>query len=128
MKRLTRLTDGDLHRIVQECVNRVLNETSDNKLVRAINASRDKVNDYEEKYGGNSYPTNAARRQNAYFYDEYDKRFKNANPKRKAKMEKLRIDATNARTNSTAGERERKRNSQMKPQETKKGFFEKIFK
>jgi len=128
MKRLIRLTEGDLHRIVKECVNQVLNETSDAMLVRAMNASHDKVNAYKEKYGNNSYPTNAARRQNDYFYDEYDKRFNKANPKRKAKMEKLKIDATNARTNSTAGERERKRNSQMKPQETKKGFFGKIFK
>ena len=51
MKRIVRLTESDLHRIVMETVNSVINETSDEKLFSAIQASPKKISDAEKTYG-----------------------------------------------------------------------------
>lgn len=120
MNKLIRLTESDLHRIVKESVNRILNETSHDMLVRAMDASNDKVANAEEAYGKNSYPASAARNQQDYFSKEYDRRFQKANPRERARMEKLRIDAKNKRLGTTAGQRERQMQASQTPKESSK--------
>ena len=44
MKRITRLTESDLHRIVRESVKRVLNEVSTDTLHNAYQKSQDLTN------------------------------------------------------------------------------------
>ena len=52
MKRRIRLTEGDLHRIVKESVNRVLRETSerDAELAQAMRDNGITPNQYYETY------------------------------------------------------------------------------
>ena len=123
-KKLIRLTESDLHRIVKEAVNSIINETSDKLLTTAMDKADDKVKNYEELYGKNSYPASAARTQRKYFGTEYQKRFDNANDKRRANMEKLRIDNRNKREGTTGGQRERDFRKKMNPK--KKGFMDKL--
>ena len=95
MKKIIRLTESDLHRIVMETVNSVINETSDEKLFSAIQASPKKISDAKKTYGNNSYSAELARQQLKYFRDAFDKRFddriKNAPTlRKKANIEKER--------------------------------------
>ena len=50
MKRITRLTESDLHRIVKESVKRVLNEVSIDTLQRAQDKAFD---EYDSEWLGN---------------------------------------------------------------------------
>ena len=129
MKKVIRLTEEDLHQIVKESVRKIVSETSDDKLNRAIDASKDKQEKYKEIYGSNSIPYHHARKQGQYFEKAYDDRYKTASPSRRAKMEKGRIDLRNKREGTTAGERERakQKNAEGNPK-NKKSFFGKIFK
>ena len=52
MKRITRLTESDLHRIVKESVKRVLNEVSIDTLQRAQDKAFD---EYDSEWPGNDY-------------------------------------------------------------------------
>jgi hypothetical protein len=127
-KKLVRLTEQDLHRIVKESVNRILKETSDDLLNRAIDASKDKMADYEELYGKQSVPYHHACRQAKYFDDEYGRRYNSGNDARRAKLEKGKIDLRNKREGTTAGERERARqkavdDNSKKTNQTLKRFF-----
>ena len=75
MKKIIRLTESDLHKIVRQTVNSVINETSDEKLFKAILASPQKISDAEETYGNNSHTADLARHQLKYFRDAFDQRF-----------------------------------------------------
>ena len=96
-KKLIRLTEGDLHNIIMESVNKILFEISDDTISSAIDAARDKVKRYTEKYGATSPVTDQAKRQLNSFDREYAHRLCKAshNPAKYARMKKNDADRKN---------------------------------
>lgn len=76
-KKLIRLTESDLHRIVKESVNKVLNELSTPMIVRAKNAALNAYNDKSGNKAANSAYRDKRMRQMAAFNDEYNRRTNN---------------------------------------------------
>ena len=87
-KKLVKLTESDLHKIVKESVNKVLNEIADETLRLAWIKSKKKVKDYARKYGANSPATDAATEQSNYFGNEISKRYNEAPLRKKGRMQK----------------------------------------
>lgn len=72
-KKHIRLTEEDLHRIVKESVNRVLNELSTPTIVNAKNAA---MNAYKDEIKHGRYGDKRMRQMSA-FNDEYNRRTNN---------------------------------------------------
>lgn len=96
-KKLIRLTEGDLHNIIMESVNKILFEISDDTISSAIDASKEKINKYSKKYGSNSPVTDQAKKQYKAFDDEYTRRLRKAYPNsaKYARMKKNDVDRKN---------------------------------
>ena len=96
-KRIIRLTESDLHRIVAESVSMILNETSTKKLANACVGAHLKTRDTGIKYGNGSNRHEAAKNQLHNFQNEWQERYAKGNTKKKAKMDQEMDDAFAAR-------------------------------
>lgn len=97
-KRIIRLTESDLNRIVAESMSTILNETSTKKLANACVGAHDKARNAREKYGNGSNRHEAAKGQLQNFQDEWFRRYKEGNVKKKARMDQEMDDAYTARS------------------------------
>ena len=77
MKQTIRLTESDLHKIVKESVNKILNEISLDTIGSADSQAQEKYNNYRRKYGENDPRTQKVKKQQQMFSgkvaDEYVK-------------------------------------------------------
>ena len=95
MKKLVRLTESDLHRIVKESVERILSETSTDTVDACCDAACKKFHRAKSQYADNDPRVQKAKSQLGFFNKEIDKRYEGGNDAKKARMLQNREDRRN---------------------------------
>ena len=86
MKQTIRLTESDLHKIVKESVNRVLNEISLDTIDSANSQAIEKYNNYKRKYGENDPRTQKVKKQQQMFSGKFSDEYAKGNLSKGARM------------------------------------------
>jgi hypothetical protein len=97
MKKMIRLTEGDLHRIVKESVNRILNELSSDTIDSAREKAEKKYKDISSKNGPLSPMGQHAKAQADKFKKAYSEEYQKGNTARRARLDKNREDRQNGK-------------------------------
>ena len=95
MKKLVRLTESDLHRIVKESVDRILSETSTDTVDACCGAAYKKYQRAKSQYASNDPRVQKAKNQVDFFNKEIDKRYEEGNDAKKARIVQNREDRRN---------------------------------
>ena len=95
MKQRIRLTESDLHKIVKESVNMILNEVFTDTIASARDSAKDKWSKLRSKYPFNNPRVERAYDQYDNFNKEYQQRYNSGNEAKKARMQKNLEDIRN---------------------------------
>ena len=96
-KKIIRLTESDLHRVIKESVTRIINEISTDTVDWAKDGAYKKLSTLARKHGNADERTKRAADQYAHFRGEYDKRYKEGNAAKQAKMVQRQEDRENGK-------------------------------
>jgi len=103
MKKLIRLTEADLHDIIKEAVNSVINEISIDTVDSAAKAAKKKYNSAHLKYGQNDPRTLHAMSQSSGFNKEVSKRYNQMNDAGRSRFLNNKEDRENGKRNYIKG-------------------------
>ena len=81
-----RLTESDLHRIIKESVNKILNEISLDTVDSANDKAKKKYDEYKRKYGENDPRTQKVKKQQQEFSGKFSDEYVKGNLAKRARM------------------------------------------
>lgn len=102
-KQVVKITETDLHDIIKEAVNSVINEISIDTVDSAAKAAKKKYNSAHLKYGQNDPRTRRAMNQSLGFNKEVSKRYNKMNDAGRSRFLNNKEDRENGKRNYIKG-------------------------